>query len=251
MVKKLIIILSLTALLGGGYYLVRLMPLLSMDNEGAETVVLLHGLGRSESAMLLLESSLKAAGFAVHNLGYPSMEATPEALVALVGEQIQACCSSGTGTIHFVGHSLGGLLIRAYLERQRPRNLGRVVLIGTPNKGSELADMDAAALVDVLLDWAGPAARALGTGPAGFPASLSAPDYPVGVIAGTKSNAIGNEWLPQPNDGLVSVESTRLAGMAAFVSFELTHWGLRNDRRVATQVVTFLQNGEFSAPDSP
>ena len=249
--KKFLILVSLAALLGGGYYLVRLMPLWTTGNDGGETVVLLHGLGRSESAMLLLESGLRAGGFAVHNIGYPSTEATPEALVALVGEKIQACCSSGTGTIHFVGHSLGGLLIRAHLQRQRPPNLGRVVLIAAPNQGSELADVDATSVADTLLDWAGPTARALRTGPTGFPASLPTPDYPVGVIAGTQGNALGNEWLPQPNDGLVSVESARLAGMADFVSFDLTHWGLRNDPRVAAQVVAFLQTGQFLAPKTP
>ena len=248
--KKLLALLLAVGVIAGGYYLVRLLPLVATDNPGGAKVVLLHGLGRSVNAMLLLESDLTKAGFDVHNIGYPSTEAAPEVLVELVSEAVDACCTQGHHTVHFVGHSLGGLLIRAYLAEQRPTDLGRVVLIASPNKGSELADVtDSESLNRTLLELAGPTAQALQTDATGFPAQLPAPDYPVGVIAGTRGNPVADEWLPQPNDGLVSVASAQLDGMTDFVTFPLTHWRLRSDPRVTAQVVAFLVNGEFSSED--
>ena len=226
------------------YAIAVFLPFLTEDNEGAAQVVLLHGLGRSESAMLLLESHLLDAGFDVYNFGYPSNDQPPGVLVDMVSAEIDSCCAGNDRTMHLVGHSLGGLLIRAYLVDRRPTNLGRVVLLGSPNKGSELAD-ESDAISTVLLDLAGPAARALGTGEEDFAAGLPPPDFPVGVIAGTRDNPVSNQWLPLPNDGMVSVESARLEGMTDFTEFNVTHWGLRNDGEVADQVVFFLNNEHF------
>ena len=246
--KKLLVVLLGAGVVVGSYYLVRLQPLLTTNNAGSAKVVLLHGLGRNETAMLLLESALTRAGYDVYNVGYPSNEQAPAVLVDIVSEQIDACCGDAVQTVHFVGHSLGGLMIRGYLAANRPGKLGRVVLIGTPNKGSELADANGLEhLSETLLELAGPAARALNTGPDGFAATLPEPDYPVGVIAGTRDNAVANRWLPLPNDGMVSVASTQLEKMADFISFDVTHWGLRNEPAVAEQVVEFLKRGKFSA----
>jgi hypothetical protein len=125
-----------------------------------------------------------------------------------------------------------------------PDNLGNVVLIGTPNAGSELADLNEG-LLGTLVDMAGPTARLLGTGADDFPASLPPPDYNVGVIAGTRDAPVTNRWLPLPNDGMVSVASARLDGMTGFQTFDVTHWGLRNSRAVALATVAFLRDGAF------
>lgn len=244
--KKLLLFLFVVGVLVGGYYSVRLFPLLTTDNVGADKVVLLHGLGRGKMSTLLLESALTKAGFDVHSIDYPSTDQTPKALVEIVSEEINNCCSNGPETVHFVGHSLGGLLIRAYLGRYQPKSLGRVVLLGTPNKGSELADVGIYESVsNTLLEMAGPTAKTLHTGPKGFPASLPAPHYPVGVIAGKRDNPLSNNWLPLPNDGMVSVESARLDGMTDFIVFDVSHWELRSDPTVATQVIEFLLYGRF------
>jgi len=244
--KKLLWLLLALGLAAGAYYSFKLLPLLTTDNTGNEKVVLLHGLGRSEMAMLQLESALTAAGFDVHSVGYPSMDEAPDKLLETVAGEIETCCADSKQTVHFVGHSLGGLLIRAYLADHEQQNMGRVVLLGSPNKGSELADVeDTEALPTRVLEMAGPTAKALRTGPGGFPASLPPPHYPVGIIAGTRDNRLANEWLPIPNDGLVSVESARLDGMDDFVSFDVTHWDLRNEPQVAAQVVAFLETGRF------
>ena len=233
----------LVVLIGGGLYVADL-PLFKPAPPDAERVVLLHGLGRTETAMLLLENSLAGAGFEVHNLGYPSNDESPDALVARIGSEIDACCGSGGRRVHFVGHSLGGLLIRAYLARNRPASLGNVVLIGTPNGGSELADIEEG-LPGTMVEWAGPTAQMLGTGHDDFPASLPPPDYNVGVIAGTRDALVTNEWLPLPNDSMVSLESARLEGMSDFRTFNLTHWGLRNNAAVAEATIGFLNEGRF------
>ena len=99
---------------------------------------------------------------------------------------------------------------------------------------------------EVLERWAGPSATALHTGPDGYPASLPAPDYPVGVIAGTRSTRLSDRWLPVPNDGAVSVESARLEGMTDFIMLDVAHWDLRGNREVARQVIHFLREGEFA-----
>ena len=246
MKKKLLLLLLGLGLAAGAYYSFKLLPLLTIDNTGNEKVVLLHGLGRSEMAMLQMESALTEAGFDVHSIGYPSMDEAPDALLKTIAEKIEACCADSKQTVHFVGHSLGGLLIRAYLAGHEQQNLGRVVLLGTPNRGSELADVeDTESVPTRLLEMAGPTAKALRTGPGGFPATLPPPHYSVGIIAGTRDNRLANEWLPIPNDGLVSVESARLDGMDDFVSFDVTHWDLRSDPQVALQVAAFLKGGRF------
>lgn len=230
-----------------GYWAWRVAPLLTTNDDSADKVVLLHGLGRSEMAMLLLESELTRTGFNVYNIGYPSRKQAPDELVAFVGEAIDACCRDSRQRVHFVGHSLGALLIRAYLAAEHPANLGRVVLLGPPNGGTELADGDAQdPISSELLARAGPAARTLHTGPDSFASSLPPPTYPVGIIAGTRDNLLSNRWLPVPNDGMVSLDSTRLDGMTDFITFDVSHWELRNDRAVAAQVVEFLLNGAFA-----
>lgn len=241
--KRLLGVAVLVVLLGGGLYIADL-PLFKPAPPGAEQVVLLHGLGRTESAMLVLENSLAGAGFEVHNIGYPSNDETPAQLVARVSAAINDCCANNDRTVHFVGHSLGGLLIRAYLAAGLPDNLGRVVLLGTPNHGSELADLEDG-LPGTMLELAGPTAQMLGTGPDGFAASLPPPDFEVGVIAGTRDALVTNEWLPLPNDSMVSLESAKLEGMSDFRQFNLTHWGLRNNPAVAEATIAFLNAGRF------
>lgn len=244
--KKILFVVAAAAVLSAAWYAGRVWPIITTDNTGAEKVVLLHGLGRNERAMWLLESALLEAGYDVYNISYPSMHEPPDVLLDIVSAEIDGCCQGPEKVVHFVGHSLGGLLARDYLAQRAPANLGRVVLIGTPNKGSELADIELdAQMEEVLSRWAGPAATALHTGPDGYPAQLPPPAYPVGVIAGTRSTRVSDRYLPLPNDGAVSVASARLDGMADFITLDVAHWNLRGDRDVAVQVIHFLEYGRF------
>jgi pimeloyl-ACP methyl ester carboxylesterase len=211
------------------------------DATDQETVVLLHGLGRSEAAMWLLASRIEAAGFDVVRIGYDSLGDPPERILATVSQKIDACCKASPRPVHFVGHSLGGLIIRAYLAENEVRTPGRVVLIATPNAGTPLVD---AYRDSWWMDLAGPTARRLGTGPESFPNSLPAPDYPVGVIAGVR-DARFIDLIPGEDDGLVPLESTKVAGMVDFVMVESNHLLMRYSQEVAHQTIAFLRVGRF------
>jgi len=213
------------------------------ERPPSETVILLHGLGRSSGSMKPLAADLEDRGFRVVNFGYPSTEEPPESLVARLDDEIESCCLASP-KLHFVGHSLGGILVRAYLAETRPSNLGRLVMLGPPNKGSELIDEfgDSA-----LFEWAmGPTALLLGTSADSLPNSLPAPTIEVGIIAGTGTvNPIGSVILPDEDDGMVSLERTKLEGMADFLVVPDSHALIMRSREVARQVALFLRTGHF------
>ena len=209
----------------------------------AEAVILLHGLGRTDRSMRPLEKYLLQSGFQVSNLRYASTEKPPESLVDDLRQEVAGCCPEAP-TLHFVGHSLGGILIRAYLAEDSPGRVGRVVMLAPPNHGSELVD----ALGDsALFRWAlGPSGQVLGTDRNSLPNRLPAPTVEVGVIAGTGSvNPIGSLLIPQDDDGTVSVTSARLEGMTDFVVVPSSHSFIMKSEEVAVQVVHFLRHGRF------
>lgn len=211
-------------------------------HDDQDIVVLLHGLARGNAVMWLMAVRLEDAGFHVHRVGYSSLNRSPEQMLEEVQSQIDECCAAHPRRVHFVGHSMGGLLIRAYLEDKPVENLGRVVLIGTPNQGTEVVDRFRDRWWMQML---GPAALSLGTDDESFPKSLAAPYYPVGVIAGESRLDIDDEILPGKDDGLVPVEATKLEGMSDFIVVESGHALMRYDEEVARQTIAFLNDGEF------
>jgi pimeloyl-ACP methyl ester carboxylesterase len=207
-----------------------------------DVVYLLHGFGRSRVAMWVLASRLEDAGFFVNNIGYSSINETPEEILLDVSEQINESLPENGQTVHFVGHSLGGLIIRAYLEDTTVKNLGRIVLIGTPNNGTTLVDNYQDSW---WLQWMGPTALALSTDEKSFPNSLADPYYPVGIIAGISEDDDNEDILPGKDDGLVQLESTKVNGMTDIVIIESSHWMLRYDENVARQTIEFLRYARF------
>lgn len=211
------------------------------ETDTTEFVYVFHGLGRTKSAMWPLAARLEDAGFEVKKIGYHSLIDSPEEIMLDISEQISASLPKDNRTIHFVGHSMGGLLIRAYLDSNKVEHLGRVVLIGTPNQGS--------AVVDKYRDkwWMkilGPMPRVLGTDSTGFHQSIGDPYYPVGIIAGI-TNWKNEDVLPGKDDGVVPLESAKLKGMTDIITIESGHTMLRYDKDVADQTIEFLRNGKF------
>ena len=187
-----------------------------------------------------LERPLQDAGYVVHNVGYPSRDGDPDELVEHLARAVEACREDSTEPIHFVTHSLGGILVRAYLAEAKPDPMGRVVQLAPPNRGSELVDR-----LGELADLLGPTGSQLGTGEESLPNRLLPPDYELGVIAGNGSISLVSTLIPGPDDGKVSVESAKLEGAADFLLVDATHTFIMRREDVALQVVTFLETGRF------
>ena len=206
----------------------------------ADHVLLVHGLGRSERSMRPLEQHLREAGYVVHNVGYPSTSEGPDELIAHVARSVDECRAESDAKIHFVTHSMGGILVRAYLSENRPEELGRVVQLAPPNHGSELVDR-----LGKYKKWLGPTGRELGTDDDSLPNRLELPDYDLGVIAGRGSISLLSTMIPGPDDGRVSVESARLPGAKDFLLIDASHTFIMRREEVAFQVDRFLQTGRF------
>lgn len=216
-----------------------------------DLVILAHGLGRSENAMWLLTRRLENSGYAVCTLDYTSIGESVQSVLDATETQINQCLESiesSQAQIHFVGHSLGGLVIRSYLQNHpelaKSDQMGQAVLIGTPNQGSELADHYADSW---LIELGGEVTQSLITGEKSLGAQLGQVDIAFGVIAGTKSMRLTDGVFSGPNDGLVSVESTKLEKMGDFIEIDVGHSSMRYNEEVATQTIYYLQNGHFQS----
>lgn len=236
--KKLIIIIAILAVFLGSYYL-----FLWKSTSDEDVVFMLHGLGRNKSAMVLLGSRLMEAGFHVKQVGYHSLTQNPDEILADVTRQIQSYPVGPEQTIHFVGHSMGGLMIRAYLDANEVPNLGRAVLIGTPNKGTPIIDKFRG---EWWMKMAGPMTLALGTDEGSFPSTIGAPYYPIGLIAGVMTDLENEQFMPGADDGVVPLESVQLEGSKDMIIFEENHTAMRFNREVADQTIAFLMHGKFN-----
>ena len=206
---------------------------------------MLHGIARTSRSLRRLEKALLVSGFATLNLDYESRKKPLEALAVDIHPAVSDFARTNGGPIHFVAHSMGGLLTRVYVATYRPARLGRVVMLGTPNGGSEVADLlKGLAIYRALY---GPAGLQLSTEQDAVPRSLPPPDYAVGVIAGIRSvYPISSMFiLPRPNDGRVSLQSAGLADMADCTTVKASHTGLVRNRIAIDQTIAFLREGRF------
>jgi len=212
----------------------------------SDCVVLIHGLNRSWRAMQPMAEALHEAGFSTVNVDYPSQAGSVEVLAPLaVNTGLNGCRDAGAKRIHFVTHSIGGILLR-YAHQVAPiPDLGRVVMLAPPNQGSEV--------IDITRNWptteifAGEAGLQLGTDANSIPRQLGPVDFELGVIAGTGSiNFFMSAMLPAPNDGKVSVASTRIDGMDDFLVVDNSHHYITESEAVIRNTSYFLKHGMFA-----
>jgi len=206
-------------------------------------VILLHGLARTHRALWLLAKALETSGYVTINYSYPS---TQYGIEHLAQDSIPNALKEipAGARIHFVTHSLGGILVRQYLREYTLENLGRVVMLGPPNRGSELTDtlrrLPGFSVIN------GIAGGQLGTDAESIPQKLGPANFEVGVIAGTRTvNPILSIMLPDEDDGKVSVENTKLEGMTDHIVLPVTHTFMMNNPEVIKQVNYFLRYGGF------
>jgi triacylglycerol lipase len=210
-----------------------------------EEVILLHGLCRTSRSMVIMEVALAKAGYEVRNVDYPSRTASIQKLADdAIGKAVSDSQRDGAGQINFVTHSLGGILVRSYLARHTIPSLGRVVMLAPPNQGSEVVDRLGWLF---LFKWInGPAGNELGTGTNSTPNKLGPANFPVGIIAGDRSiNWINSLLIPGRDDGKVSVQRTKLAGMTDHLVIHATHPFVMKNHEVIRQTIQFLRAGSF------
>ncbi|HMP88665.1 MAG TPA: alpha/beta fold hydrolase [Kiritimatiellia bacterium] len=219
---------------------------IAQDIQAREGVVLLHGLGRSSDSMKKMESALRKAGFVVYNVNYPSRTASIETLAdkvitsALQNDQFDDC-----STVHFVTHSLGGILVRSYVARHDTARIGRVVMLGPPNQGSEVVDRIGA--WPVFKSIGGLAGQELGTGDNSTPNHLGPVAFELGIIAGDRSiNWINSLMIDGKDDGKVSVERTKVEGMTGHMVIHATHPYLMKNKQAIMNTIHFLKTGTFT-----
>jgi len=210
-----------------------------------ECVILLHGLMRTSSSMEHLAGELHKEGFIVINQGYPSRRHPIQELSGLAIERdLDECRKAGAHRVHFVTHSLGGILVRHYLSEHTIPELGRVVMLAPPNQGSPLSDV--LEEYPELEDITGPAGFQLGTDDDSVPLMLGPATCEVGIITGDSSiNPVVSAWLGIPNDGTVTVESARLEGMTDFLVVPHAHPFIMRSDYVIGQTIYFLYFGKF------
>lgn len=217
-------------------------------SKTTDTVVLLHGIGHTSLYMMPIEWSLRRQGYNVLNLTYPSRRDGIDALTEFLHDRLdREGLWDKPGHVHFVTHSMGGLVVKTYLDKFRREipytKMGRVVMIAPPNGGSEVADF--------LTNF-----RAYGWyfGPAGQELTTTnqskndiKPWYDLGVIAGTRGwpYVIGEFLISDANDGLVSVKRAKMAGMKDFITVKATHGAISWRPDVNREIVKFLKSGKF------
>lgn len=209
-----------------------------------ECVVLLHGLARTALSMELMAWSLEDQGYRVANIDYPSRDHRIEELAPIAIESGLSECRGSDSAIHFVTHSLGGILVRQYFSQNDLENLGRVVMLAPPNQGSDAVD-EMRNLPG--FDWLnGPAGYQLGKGVESVPLKLGPPDFEFGVIAGDRTiDPVTSAVLENPDDGRVSVSDTQLDGMKDFRLVGASHAFIMQKREVMRLVKNFLKHGSF------
>ena len=218
---------------------------LSQPGVAGEPVVVLHGLARTADSMSRMVQALEDSGYRVCNVSYPSRKHSIEVLTAdFVAPAVRECLSGEGGTVHFVTHSLGGIIVRQLARSEPGLRIGRVVMLSPPNHGSEVVDKLGTLSLFELIN--GPAGLQLATRHESVPQSLGPASFDVGIITGRRTvNPILSFLIPGTDDGKVSIESAKLEGMADFCVIPASHPFIMNKKLAIEQTLAFLATGAF------
>lgn len=213
-----------------------------LKNDG-DYVVILHGIARSNKHMQKLATYLQKDGFDAINLSYPSTTHKIEDLTEIINKEISQRTAEDK-LIHFIGYSMGGLMVRALIHKYNYKNLGKVVQLAPPNQGSEVADF-------VKNFWPykkifGPAGQQLITDQGAVKHLFGEVNYELGIIAGNATiDPISSAIIPGENDGKVAVKRTKLEGMKDHIVVSASHTFFPSNKEVQKQTLYFLKNGNF------
>ena len=216
----------------------------TMNNE---LIVLVHGFFRTYRHMAYLEAGLREAGYRTFSARLPALLRSLDDCAAALGEQIVES-AAGAGRIHFVAHSMGGLIVREHLYRAGCERVGRCVFIATPHRGSTLADIFGRVpllgrVMRPLADLT-PAARAAVT-PIGA-------DVDIGLLAGTDNNLLLGKWFLSPeSDGRVELASVGTEDARELLALPLGHNDIHHHPRTLALVQSFLRSGRFEPAALP
>lgn len=219
-----------------------------IDNAKNENVIVIHGFGQNAKGMEFITNGLIKAGYSTCTLEYKTVGRSVDTIKKQVIKQINACFLTfyHSDNTHFIGHSLGGLMIRSYLADHpsilSKQKINKVIMMGTPNNGSPISDSYQEKSIFGIL---GEMSLALGTGDGDFAKSLPEPFYKTGIIAGNKPWRITRKAFDEPNDGLVPVSSTKLPNMGDFIELNVDHASMRTNQIVMDHILNYLSEGKF------
>jgi pimeloyl-ACP methyl ester carboxylesterase len=215
-------------------------------DKDSEAIILLHGLTRTSRSMNKAAKLLAAYGYKIINVDYPSRSADISALAQqYIAQALKQCETEEVKKIHFLTHSMGGILLRDYLATNNIDKLGRVVMLAPPNQGSEVVDKLGGLKLFYILN--GPAGLQLGTDSSSVPNRLGPVNFQLGVIAGKRTvNPFLSMLIPGINDGKVSVSRAQVAGMKDFIVMPYSHPFIMQHEAVIQQALHFIQQGYFA-----
>ncbi|MDN6274952.1 MAG: alpha/beta hydrolase [Psychrobacter sp.] len=216
-------------------------------------VILIHGLHQTAWIMRPLAKTLQAAGFDTHQYGYRSMRDGIKTNSSRLNSWLEANHHPDQ-PIDLIGHSLGGLIIRDFVNEYPKWQIGRCVTLGTPHNGSISGDYIwrlAPTIIGKSYE------QALDGTVAPLPKNIS-----LGVIAGNRPHGVGQIFLQYHNrklrkadvetpseklahDGTVYIEETKLEAATDHIIMSVSHTGMLVNKEVAKQAMYFLQNGQF------
>jgi triacylglycerol lipase len=215
---------------------------IELTHSKNDCVLLLHGLGRTHRSMKKIQTALETQGYDVKNINYPSRKLSINELAdTIISPAILSCDASEK--IHFITHSLGGIITRVYLEKNKINSLGKVIMLAPPNNGTELAEkLNKLWFPKYFL---GPSLLQLSSKKDSFVNQLSLPTYTVGIIAGTSSlNPLSSYLVPGKDDGKVSVANATLPNIPIKLVSENHTWIMKSPE-VIDNIIYFLNNDEF------